>query len=174
MDSAFLSPNEGTRQAVRKMHTPAKQTQGRDLPCVKKQAYCGRVRGLACLVHDGGYILCVSQILLANSSGSIRSGLLEKTKAPCLPHSIRLKTGLVAPCQTTLQPQQGKSIMTESQTKTERRESARESLRRQRRALLAGLALAGAAYMAPGFVTVNTAHAGSRDSRPSGRSRPSY
>lgn len=65
--------------------------------------------------------------------------------------------------------------MTESQNTIERKESGKEygkeELRRQRRTLLAGLALAGVAYMAPGFVTVNTAHAGSRDSRPSRRSR---
>ena len=60
--------------------------------------------------------------------------------------------------------------MTESRTNTDRKESAKEALRRQRRVLLAGLALAGVAYMAPGMVTVNEAHAGSRDSRPSRRS----
>ena len=68
-----------------------------------------------------------------------------------------------------------------SQGNTERTQSARESgketgkdaLRRQRRALLAGLALAGVAYMAPGIVTVNEAQAHSHYTRPSRRSRPS-
>ena len=68
-----------------------------------------------------------------------------------------------------------------SQGNTERTQSARESgketgkdaLRRQRRALLAGLALAGVAYMAPGMVTVNEAQAHSHYTRPSRRSRPS-
>ena len=59
--------------------------------------------------------------------------------------------------------------MTESQNNTERK----EALRRQRRALLAGLALAGVAYMAPGMVTVNEAQAHSHYTRPSRRSRPS-
>ena len=61
--------------------------------------------------------------------------------------------------------------MTESQST--RKESGKETLRRQRRALLAGLALAGVAYMAPGFATVNEAQAHSHYPRPSRRSRPS-
>lgn len=64
--------------------------------------------------------------------------------------------------------------MTESRNKTtERNDEHRESVRRQRRALLAGLACAGIAYMAPGIVSVNEAQAHSRYTRPSRPSHPS-
>lgn len=62
---AFLSPNDGARQAVRKMHTPDGRAQGEGRLCVKKQAHCGRVRGVACLVHGVWYgSLSARQILL--------------------------------------------------------------------------------------------------------------